>query len=140
MKAELAQVVSCCVYDKPPKIIQYMHLNIPHLLDFWADLYVHLSSTKELHGSIFLLCKIFRFVESLLNPGKNEFKLIFCFSFCSWLIGGAKWATQIVWAQKDKENKTKKFDKKLQNLGKINFLKSEPQIVTLKVKDWDLIS
>ena len=47
MKAALAQVVSCCVYDKPPKIIWLMQ----------QSLHVRLLGksgcsfpTKELHG------------------------------------------------------------------------------------------
>ena len=38
MKAVSAQVVSCCVYDKPLKIMQHMHRNISHMFDFLLGL------------------------------------------------------------------------------------------------------
>ena len=42
MEAQLAQVISCCVIDKPPKNIQHVAYGIiPYLFDFWADLVVH---------------------------------------------------------------------------------------------------
>ena len=37
-----AQVVSCCVYDKPKKVMQHMHGIIPFMLDCWADPVVYL--------------------------------------------------------------------------------------------------
>ena len=49
MKAVSAQVVSCCVYGKPNKIMQHTHGNIPYTIDCWADLHSCLSlSTKKL--------------------------------------------------------------------------------------------
>ena len=50
MKVVLIQVVSCCVYDKPPKNIQPMHGIIPYMFDCWPNLVVHLLlPCKELH-------------------------------------------------------------------------------------------
>ena len=43
----MAQVIGCCVYDKPQKNMQHMHGNIPYLFDFWADLVVHLLLQKS---------------------------------------------------------------------------------------------
>ena len=34
MKAVLAQMVSCCVYDNPIKIMPHMYGNIPYLFVF----------------------------------------------------------------------------------------------------------
>ena len=42
IKAVLAQVVSCCVYDKLKKIMQHMYGIIPCMLDYWAEPVVHL--------------------------------------------------------------------------------------------------
>ena len=38
MKAVLAQVVSCCVFVKLPKIKQHMYGNIPYMLDWFFPL------------------------------------------------------------------------------------------------------
>ena len=46
MKAVSAQVISCCVYDKPPKIMQYILENILYLFDLRAGLLVHLLLLK----------------------------------------------------------------------------------------------
>ena len=40
-------MVSCCVYDKPPKIMQHMSGNIPYMFDCWADSSCSSPSTKE---------------------------------------------------------------------------------------------
>ena len=40
-------VVSCCVYDKPQKIMQHKHGNIPLIFDCLADLVVHLLLLKS---------------------------------------------------------------------------------------------
>ena len=42
-----AQVVSCCVHDKPPKIMQHMHGNILYMFDCWTNLVVHLLLLKS---------------------------------------------------------------------------------------------
>ena len=48
--AVLAQAVSCCGYDKPQKIMQHMHSNIPNMFECWADPVVHLLLLpKEVH-------------------------------------------------------------------------------------------
>ena len=48
MEVVSAQVVSCCVYDMPTKIMQHMHGNIPQMLDCWADaVVVHLLLLKS---------------------------------------------------------------------------------------------
>ena len=49
MKAVSAQVVGCCVYDKPKKITQHINGNIPNLLDFWTYPFVYIHLLKELH-------------------------------------------------------------------------------------------
>ena len=43
MKAVSAQVVSCCVYDKTPKIMQHIRGIILCMFDCWADPFVHLA-------------------------------------------------------------------------------------------------
>ena len=57
----LAQVVSCCVYDKTKVNIPYMDGNIPHLFFFWADPFVHLLLLKS---SMPQLMKMFSFSYS----------------------------------------------------------------------------
>ena len=47
MKAILAQMVSCCVYDKPHKSYQHMHGNILYMFYFWADPVVRLLLLKS---------------------------------------------------------------------------------------------
>ena len=47
MKAVSAQVVICCVYDNPQKIMQYMHGNFPDMFDRWADPVVFLHLPKS---------------------------------------------------------------------------------------------
>ena len=47
MKAVLAQVVSCCVFDKWKKIIQDMHDNVVYMFDCCADPVVHLLLLKR---------------------------------------------------------------------------------------------
>ena len=47
MKAVSAQVVSSSVFNKPPKIMQHMHGNIPYMFDYWADPVVHLLLGKS---------------------------------------------------------------------------------------------
>ena len=54
MKAVTAQVVSCCVNVKPPKIIQYIYGHIPYHFDFWADPFVHLIILKISMGCLSL--------------------------------------------------------------------------------------
>ena len=46
MKAVSAQVVSCCIYDKPPILMPYINGNIQYMLDCWANLGVHLLLLK----------------------------------------------------------------------------------------------
>ena len=48
MKAISAQVVSCCDYDKPQKIIQQMHGIIPCRFDCCSS-----PATKELHDAAY---------------------------------------------------------------------------------------
>ena len=38
---------NCCVYEKPEKIVQYMHGNISFMFDCWADPVVHLLLLKS---------------------------------------------------------------------------------------------
>ena len=47
MKAVSAQVVSCCVCQKPPKVMQNMHGNIPYMFDCWADPVAHRFPLKS---------------------------------------------------------------------------------------------
>ena len=61
MLAMLAQVVSCCAYDKTKVNIPYMDGNIPHLFFFWADPFVHLLLLKS---SMPQLMKMFSFSYS----------------------------------------------------------------------------
>ena len=42
-----AQMSNCCVYEKPEKIVQYMHGNISFMFDCWADPVVHLLLLKS---------------------------------------------------------------------------------------------
>ena len=44
MKAVSVQVVSCCVLDKPQKV---MHGNSQFMFDYWADLVAHLFLLKS---------------------------------------------------------------------------------------------
>ena len=46
MKAVQAQVISCCVYDKP-KNMQHMNRNIPYTFVCWADPGVHILLLKS---------------------------------------------------------------------------------------------
>ena len=48
MKAASAQVVSCCVYENPQKIMQHIHGDIPLLFDFRTNpIVVHLLLPKS---------------------------------------------------------------------------------------------
>ena len=47
MKAVSTQAVSCCVYVKPPKIMQQMQEIIPCMFDCWVNPVVHLRLLKS---------------------------------------------------------------------------------------------
>ena len=47
MKAASAQVVSCCVYENPQKIMQHIHGDIPLLFDFRTNPIVLLLLPKS---------------------------------------------------------------------------------------------
>ena len=47
MKAVLAQVVSCCVYDKSKQNKQYLDGTIPYMLDCWANPVAYLLLLKS---------------------------------------------------------------------------------------------
>ena len=47
MNVVSAQVIICCVYDRPKKIMQHMDGNIPFMFYCWADPGVHLLLLKS---------------------------------------------------------------------------------------------
>ena len=82
MKAVLAQVVSCLVYDKPLKNMQHMHGIIPYIFACCANPVDHLLLLKTSMPYLIWTTKVLRekigmFQSRWLNLEQGEFVLKF---------------------------------------------------------------
>ena len=67
MKAVSAQVVSCCVFYEPNKIMQQVNVKFSYMFDGWTDLLDHLLLLKSSMARIMTEFNLFSGEQNLFE-------------------------------------------------------------------------